>query len=464
MISFSLFGLCLFSLAQAALGLHPSDHVVVFASLGNSVTLPCGRRPIKSCSSVEWYYADLFAPPTTVTRGGISPRFSLLKDCSLQINHLKLDDARHYICVKSASNSSVSLEVLQITQREASPNCIIELHCSLNTFQGLVQVCIHDGIRINWLTEANTPITGRRFRVEKSNDCFSKLIINKKLTDHYRKWTCQLTQRGKVKVSVGHTTTVKGGLQELFAAVGEPASLPCGNTSFLSVGDAVQWDVGEKPLMGEGQVEGFHVNQDSSLVISNVSRMNSGDYQCLLSTGEMISKIRLHTLDITAEYTSGGGNLTLICVLTCAVTQCDHDFNLTWSGMTHLGQRSNLMSSSNTFISKLFLPAVPLAKNQIFCSVYRDGVLVVSVKWYSDNTLQILAWLALPLGLLICFMAAGFTLYMRRKDNKDAGNESAGIGMSHIHEIAEDVNNDELHCQRQMSTTDSFYDLLQAVN
>lgn len=97
------------------------------------------------------------------------------------------------------------------------------------------------------------------------------------------------------------------GIQEVFAAVGESASLSCGNTSSLGVGGRMQWDLGGKPLredvsLGKGQPQTFHVNQDSSLVISKVSALHSGNYRCSWPADEqkVINKIRLHTFD--SEY------------------------------------------------------------------------------------------------------------------------------------------------------------------
>lgn len=44
------------------------------------------------------------------------------------------------------------------------------------------------------------------------------------------------------------------------------------------------------------------------------------------------------------------------------------------------------------------------------------------------SVLQTLAWLLLPLGLLIC-VAAGCVVYMKRKHNKDAGTQRGGALM-----------------------------------
>lgn len=86
---------------------------------------------------------------------------------------------------------------------------MIELQCFLNTYKGHIP-CNNTGIHIKWSTEDNTPINGNRFHIENPSECFSKLTIKTKLTDHHRKWKCQLTQNEVVKASISYTTTVTG--------------------------------------------------------------------------------------------------------------------------------------------------------------------------------------------------------------------------------------------------------------
>lgn len=89
----------------------------------------------------------------------------------------------------------------------------------------------------------------------------------------------------------------------MFAAAGESVSLSCSNTSSLGVGGSVEWSLGGRRLtdhvsLDKGQTDAFHVNKDSSLVISKVSALHAGDYHCSESTGQqkVFNKIRLHTL------------------------------------------------------------------------------------------------------------------------------------------------------------------------
>lgn len=90
----------------------------MFALLGDYVTLPCDIPFIKSCSSISWSMAGEFGSVSEVVKAGkVTPpnihRLGLLKDCSLKINQLILNDARIYFCNGGEHNSSVSLHILE---------------------------------------------------------------------------------------------------------------------------------------------------------------------------------------------------------------------------------------------------------------------------------------------------------------------------------------------------------------
>ncbi|XP_030606615.1 uncharacterized protein LOC115795003 [Archocentrus centrarchus] len=477
MDTLSLLGLCLFYLSQAASGHHSSDSLLVVALEGDSVTLPCGIPSIKSCSSINWdMRAEFGSTDKVIQKGKVTAanghRYHLLKDCSLQITHLVLNDARLYTCKSETLSLNVSLWILCITEKAHPANATkLELHCYLSTYIGALPCPNHNGLRIEWSTEDDTPINGSRFAIENPHDCFSKLIIDKKLTDHHRTWKCQLTQNDSVKATLRYVTTVKDGLEEVFAAVGESVSLACGNTSSLGV----KWSLCEKQvrddtLPDDSQIKASHVNKDFSLVISKVSVLHAGDYQCSQSTGEQhaLNRIRLHTLDVTAESAGAGGeNRTLICALTCT-KECEKDFELTWSGNAHKFWQSKLMNINNTLIKKLFLPeSSKRSYEDITCSVRREGALMASKKWYTTDPLQTPAWVGLP--LVIPIVAGGICIHTKRKRNKDGVNDQPSTEMTHVYEVVQDVHNEEqqqrLQLKREAATAaDSFYDLLQAVN
>lgn len=212
----------------------------------------------------------------------------------------------------------------------------------------------------------------------------------------------------------------------MFAAAGESVSLSCSNTSSLGEGGSVKWAAGGRTLPDDitpykGQTGAFHVSKgSSSLVISEVSALHAGDYQCSESTAQqkVFNKIRLHTLDgerenskttwslnraaltfsvaavktfplvsvhaVTSEGEPGGDNLTLTCVLTCT-RECEKDFSLTWSGSGKNSWQSGLMNVNNTLRNKLVLPALSVASDELSCLVLREGDVMASKKWRTVN-------------------------------------------------------------------------------
>lgn len=96
-----------------------------------------------------------------------------------------------------------------VTEKPTFEKDKIELQCFLDTYKGHVP-CSDRDIHIKWTTEDNIPINGSRFHFENSSNCFSKLIITRKLTDHHRKWKCQISKKDMVKATISYTTTVTG--------------------------------------------------------------------------------------------------------------------------------------------------------------------------------------------------------------------------------------------------------------
>lgn len=214
------------------------------------------------------------------------------------------------------------------------------------------------------------------------------------------------------------------GIEEVFAAVGESVSLPCSHTSSLGVGGNVRWDVTGRALSDDmspdkGQTEASDVSKGSpSLVISKVSALHAGDYQCSNSTGQQMvfNKIRLHTVDgecenckvpktkhelccvhvfcqllfkyltfvytVTSECEPGGANLTLTCVLTCT-RGCEEDFSLTWSGNGKNSWQSGSMNENNTLRRKLVVPVLSATSEELTCLVLREGHVMASKKWHT---------------------------------------------------------------------------------
>ncbi|XP_020793192.2 uncharacterized protein LOC110171758 isoform X2 [Boleophthalmus pectinirostris] len=440
---FFLFSIGLLFLILRGTAPHSSD-LVVFAASGDSVTLPCNVSSGSRCSSISWT-KDHNGFEIDVVREGrlVAPNITLLKDCSLHISYMENDNASIYTCYNGNKNSSVDLQCLIIAETENKDK--IELHCYLNNYIGLIRPCNKTGLKISWFAEDNTQLKGERFQIENKINCFSKLKIQPKKTDHHRKWKCQASLNGSATAITSYQTTVSDGIEEVFAAVSESVSLTCTKVSSLALTD-------------KSQTSTSFSNTASATIIRNVRASNSGEYQC--EDKGKGKKIWLHTVDIISEMDSKGENVTLTCVLTCASTTCDTDFNLTWSEDDTPYITSGLLKGNRSLINKLSVPKVHLGTGDSVCSVLREGAQVATKTWRYSNSLHGLAWITLPIALL-CF-AAILLLYRKRKHNKYPENLQANIGLTNVYEDVQDCGP---KCKREAITSnDSFYDLLQAVN
>ncbi|KAK0155704.1 hypothetical protein N1851_001802 [Merluccius polli] len=419
------------------------EEATVFALLGDNVALPCAIPSVQSCSHVNWNMSsDIQGLSDQVVQAGVVQAgvvsadqpltFRLAADCSLHIHHLSRSYARTYECGDGQFSAGISLEILQMSSKKTDEEGKLEIHCSLNNFKGLVGSCDHQGLRLEWLSEANTTLNSKRFAVKSPTKCFSKLIFKPKVTDHHRTWRCQLRKNDTVKTSLGFRTDSTDGIQEVFAVAGEWVSFSC-DTSSLA-GGRVEW-VG--PQNFSGDVDGvshpaFTVNKmDSSLAVSKVWPGQSGDYQCV-SHGEqtkVLAKVRLHTLEVSAE--QEGGNLTLTCLLTCALQECDEDVTLGWARTSQSTWLSGGNQKTKNTLSSKVSTADELPADPAVCSVYADGVLMASKTWRSVDTDQLAAWVALPLGLLLCAASGGLYFLFKRKPKKGAG-ASLLITLKHV--------------------------------
>jgi hypothetical protein len=82
-----------------------------------------------------------------------------------------------------------------------------------------------------------------------------------------------------------------------------------------------------------------------------------------------------------------GSNLTLSCVLTCALEKCDQDVTLEWTTASRSSRlRGRNHMTQNTITSRLFTEAVQLTGAPTVCSVHKDEVLMASETWRSTNS------------------------------------------------------------------------------
>lgn len=86
----------------------------------------------------------------------------------------------------------------------------------------------------------------------------------------------------------------------------------------------------------------------------------------------------------TVRAESGGGNLALTCVLTCA-RECKGDSSLAWRGGGADGWQNASVSVNGTLRNRLVLPVSSAAAGDLTCLVLGDGVVMASTKWRAIN-------------------------------------------------------------------------------
>ncbi|XP_046891145.1 uncharacterized protein LOC124477414 isoform X2 [Hypomesus transpacificus] len=428
-------------------GHQSSGLTTMFASVGGSISLPCGSTSPTYCSSVNWKMKEGQSgiPKFVVKSGKITnqeqaSRLTVAQDCSLQIHHLNMSDGVLYICEDTETRSEISLELLKVDLVPAEKTDIL-LQCYLNNYNGSPFCNETITQEMKWLNEDETEVIGTRFRTDKKNACFHTLFITPKKSDHHRKWTCQVTDINGIKTSYSYTTSIPDGIEEVFAVVGESVSLRCDNASSLVKGSSPWWRrkseqesalvrLSESETVTAGsrrEIPETHMNHDSSLVINKVRPLHSGYYTCSL-LNVSLNRIKLHTLEVTAEWASPGRkNLTLTCLLMCGGA-CGQDLNLTWAP-SNPDAKLSTRKDHETLVSTFFLPD-PKSNESAFCSVYREGVKMATRKWpFQENrTVILVAWLVPLLILLLC-LVGGSVYYLRKKFRRATEEAQGSIGM-----------------------------------
>nr|XP_046155334.1 uncharacterized protein LOC123995707 isoform X2 [Oncorhynchus gorbuscha] len=204
----------------------------MFSRMGDDVSLPCNNVVHPDCSSTTWIYNRAGSTGTIqeVTSGKIkvdeterADRLSLGSDCYLNVSDVRAEDAGLYTCrqyltengPQHEGEAKVDLSVLTISSTTAvtdlKPNVKITLRCSLLT--DTQHGTCWSGFSLSW-----GPKTGTKAQVTQNSSCDITLTVTLQKEDNNRKWTCTLTEKGNMKISIDFTSTFSGS-QDLFLTV-----------------------------------------------------------------------------------------------------------------------------------------------------------------------------------------------------------------------------------------------------
>uniref|UniRef100_A0A4W5KCM6 Ig-like domain-containing protein n=1 Tax=Hucho hucho TaxID=62062 RepID=A0A4W5KCM6_9TELE len=182
-----------------------------------------------NCSSTTWNYnrAGSTGNIEEVAFGKIkvdkTERLSLGSSCSLRVSNVRAEDAGRYTCLQfltetgsqHGGDAPVDLSVLTISSTtpvtDLKPDADMTLRCSLLSFMGHGTQCI-SGVSLSWVpNETGTEpqkYSGSQDPQHSSCDITLNVTLQKK--DNNRKWTCTLTEKGNVKLSIDFTSTFSG--------------------------------------------------------------------------------------------------------------------------------------------------------------------------------------------------------------------------------------------------------------
>ncbi|XP_064847540.1 uncharacterized protein LOC135557828 isoform X1 [Oncorhynchus masou masou] len=190
----------------------------MFSRVGDDVSLPCNNVVYPNCSSTTWIYnRDRSSGAIeAVTLGKIkadqTERLSLGSYCSLHVSDVRAEDVGLYTCrqfltetgPQHGGDAPVHLSVLTISSTTAvtdlKPNVNMTLHCSLLYYKQLGTY--QSRFSLSWV-----PKTGTNAQDTQDSSCDITLTVTLQKKDNNRKWTCTLTEKGDVKISIDFTST-----------------------------------------------------------------------------------------------------------------------------------------------------------------------------------------------------------------------------------------------------------------
>eukprot|EP00063_Salmo_salar_P086458 XP_014061293.1 PREDICTED: uncharacterized protein LOC106608105 [Salmo salar] len=153
---------------------------------GDDVSLPCNNVVYLNCSSTSWIYNRAGSTVTIdeVVLGKIkvdqperADRLSLESNCSLHVSDVRAEDAGLYTCRQF------------LTETGPRHGADAPVHLSVLTISSTI------------------PVTDLKSNVTLDSSCEISLTVTLQKEDINRKWTCTLTEKGNVKISIDFPST-----------------------------------------------------------------------------------------------------------------------------------------------------------------------------------------------------------------------------------------------------------------
>ncbi|XP_041081667.1 uncharacterized protein LOC121298608 [Polyodon spathula] len=196
----------------------------LYSSLGETVTLPCGRFQEYQNSFIYWVFSQRSETASELASGGKitvkqperAARLEVLPDSSLRIHDLHIEDSGQYTCQQyvneqfHSSQASVFLKLLTITAvpgGDLKRGTALSLQCALVCNGGIADCSPPVNAELTWVDDEGTALQGDRFKITKYRT-HSTLSLQLQKSDHNRRWRCNLTEGGEVKASFSYTTTL----------------------------------------------------------------------------------------------------------------------------------------------------------------------------------------------------------------------------------------------------------------
>nr|XP_046195019.1 uncharacterized protein LOC124025726 isoform X2 [Oncorhynchus gorbuscha] len=185
----------------------------MFSRVGDDVSLPCNNVVHPDCSSTTWIYnrdgstgniEEVTLGKIKVVQKERAERLSLGSNCSLHVSNVRAEDVGLYTCQQYLKETGPKHGVSSTTAvTDLKPNVKMTLRCSLltDTQHGTCR----SGFSLSW-----GPKTGTKAQVTQDSSCDITLTVTLQKEDNNRKWTCTLTEKGNMKISIDFTSTFSG--------------------------------------------------------------------------------------------------------------------------------------------------------------------------------------------------------------------------------------------------------------